>query len=101
MYPALPTLAAALAHDGRMQEAQTVIQKSERNLENRPTSSYLLSVAYRAVGDKRQAENWMVRAIKERNHCSIYLAVDPQAQDYTDFVGVKPWMEWLRHLAAA
>jgi hypothetical protein len=100
MFPALPTLAVVLAHDDRMQEARNVIRRSEWNIENRPTSSYLLSIAYRAVGDTPQAENWMLRAIQERNHCSIYLAVDPNAQGYTDLAGVKPWMEWLRHLAA-
>ena len=98
---ALPSLAVSLAYDDRMQEAQSVIRKTEREFESRPTSSYLLSIAHRAVGDKRQAEHWMVRAIQERNHCSIYLAVDPHARDFTDLEGVKPWMEWLRHLAAA
>ncbi len=70
-------------------------------MESRPPSSYMLSFAYRAMGDGKQAEDWMVRAIQERSHFSIYLAVDPHAQNYTDFVGVKPWMEWLRHLSAS
>jgi DNA-binding winged helix-turn-helix (wHTH) protein len=100
MFPVVPTLAIVLAHDDRKQEAQAVIRKTERNLENRPTSSYLLSFAYGALGDHRQAENWMLRAIQERDHCSIYLAVDPHARDYTDLAGVRPWMDWLRHQAA-
>jgi DNA-binding winged helix-turn-helix (wHTH) protein/Flp pilus assembly protein TadD len=99
-YPALPALATALAHEGKMQDAEATVQKAERDTVNRPPSSYMLSFAYRALGNREQAENWMVRAIHERSHLSLYLAVDPHAQDYTDFVGVKPWMEWLRHLAA-
>ncbi|HEX8924937.1 MAG TPA: hypothetical protein VF786_04055, partial [Terriglobales bacterium] len=98
-FPALPALGTALAHDGRIDEARAALQRCQDDTENRPPSSYMLSFAYRALGDRVQAENWMVRAIHERNHLSLFLAVDPHAQDYTEFIGVKPWMEWLRHLS--
>ncbi|HUO59283.1 MAG TPA: winged helix-turn-helix domain-containing protein [Candidatus Acidoferrales bacterium] len=98
-YPALPALAIALAHAGRTQEAQAVMERSVSDTKNRPPSSFLLSLAHRALGNRELAESYMVRAIHERNPCTFFLAVDPQAQDYMEFIGVRPWMEWLRHQA--
>jgi len=99
-YPALPALAMALAHAGRVQEAQAVVERCERDAQNGLPSSYLLSLAHRALENHERAESCMVRAIQERNACTLFLAVDPQAQHYVEFVGVRPWMEWLRYRAA-
>ncbi|WP_181898426.1 winged helix-turn-helix domain-containing tetratricopeptide repeat protein [Alteromonas aestuariivivens] len=74
------SLARVLALQGKLGQAQEILTALDSSSDYQP--AYEIAKAYLALGQPHAAWRWFQKAVEQRSHSMVFLAVDPQLQDY-------------------
>jgi DNA-binding winged helix-turn-helix (wHTH) protein/tetratricopeptide (TPR) repeat protein len=84
--------ARCLAWNGRPQEAQTILERSQRTRQNAYVDAYQLALLLEALGRRDEAFQELERAYEENSYALLFLDVDAKSDSLRDdprFMGLR------------